>query len=116
LTLERVTSIADGRIFSGAQAKQLKLVDELGTLQDAINEAGKEAGIKGKPDVVYPSKRSSRLLDLVLDDGTSRDENSAYGGGVLGVLSRVLRGTDVSDASDALGEAITGTRPGIYWL
>ncbi|NPB05241.1 MAG: signal peptide peptidase SppA [Aquificae bacterium] len=47
-----IEEIADGRIFSGRQALEIGLVDKLGNLQDAVAEAAKLAGIKGKPTVV----------------------------------------------------------------
>jgi protease-4 len=57
LSQEAVRAIADGRIFSGARAKELGLVDELGNFQDAVELAKKEAGIKGDVSLVYPRKR-----------------------------------------------------------
>ena len=52
-----VRAIADGRIFTGRQAFDLKLVDQLGDLADSIKLAGKLAGIKGKPQVVEKRKK-----------------------------------------------------------
>ena len=49
--------LADGRVFSGRQAKELGLVDELGDLDAAIAAAGKLAGIEGKPEVVREKPR-----------------------------------------------------------
>jgi protease-4 len=49
----RVRKLADGRIYSGAQAKELGLVDQLGTLEDAIELAAKRAGIDAEPAVYY---------------------------------------------------------------
>jgi protease IV len=46
-----VRELADGRIFSGNQALAGKLVDQLGDSQDAVELAGKLAGIQGKPKV-----------------------------------------------------------------
>lgn len=54
---EEVEKIADGRIFTGAQAKELKLVDELGGLSDAIALGASLAGIEGEPDVIYPERQ-----------------------------------------------------------
>ncbi len=51
LPISRVKEIADGRIFSGERAKRLGLVDEIGTLSDSIREAGKMAGIPGRPQI-----------------------------------------------------------------
>jgi protease-4 len=54
-----VTTIADGRIFSGAQAKAKGMVDELGGLEDAINGAAKLAGLPTPPSVTMPRRRFS---------------------------------------------------------
>lgn len=62
---DEVRRIADGRVLSGEQALGLKLVDRLGTLQDAIEEAGRLAGIKGEPEVILPPKRKLNYLDLL---------------------------------------------------
>ncbi|HID79276.1 MAG TPA: S49 family peptidase, partial [Aquificales bacterium] len=61
----KVDQIADGRIFSGKQALELGLIDKLGNLEDAIAEAGKLAGIKGKP-VVVELKREQPLVKRIL--------------------------------------------------
>lgn len=45
LELERVKALAEGRVFTGRMAKEAGLVDRLGTLDDAIDEARKLAGI-----------------------------------------------------------------------
>ena len=68
LPLENVRELADGRIFSGEQAQTLGLVDELGSLEDAIALAAKLAGIKGEPEVIYPEKKRFSLLDLLLQE------------------------------------------------
>jgi len=52
-----VRAIADGRIFTGRQALDLKLVDQLGDLEDSIMIAGELVGIKGKPRVIEPRKK-----------------------------------------------------------
>jgi protease-4 len=52
-----VRAIADGRIFTGRQALDLKLVDQLGDLKESIQIAGGLAGIKGKPRVVEKRKK-----------------------------------------------------------
>ncbi len=67
IPLEITRSLADGRIFSGRQALQLKLVDELGGLQDAVLIAGRLAGIEGKPAVVYSAKKKSNLWKYLIE-------------------------------------------------
>ncbi len=51
LTLEKVKKLADGRVYTGSQAKRAGLVDELGNYHDAIDIAAKEAGIQGEPQI-----------------------------------------------------------------
>jgi protease-4 len=48
-----VRKLADGRVYSGAQAKDLGLVDQLGSLEHAIDLAAKRAGIEEPPAVYY---------------------------------------------------------------
>lgn len=67
LPLEDVRKIADGRILSGEQAMKHKLVDRLGTLQDAIEEAGKQSGISGEPELLLPPKKKIDYLDLLAE-------------------------------------------------
>lgn len=59
-----VERFADGRVFSGTQAKALKMVDELGGLEDAIRGAARLAGLPGTPNVLQPRRRFS-VLDLL---------------------------------------------------
>jgi len=63
---KEMDKIADGRIFTGEQAKNLKLIDELGTLSDAISLAGTLSGIKGEPNVSYYPKKKMNFLDFIL--------------------------------------------------
>ena len=74
---QAVRGFAEGRIYSGRQAQGLKMVDELGGLEDAVEAASKMAGLSGKPKVIYPRRRFS-LRDLF---------RSELG---LGPVSRVL--------------------------
>lgn len=56
---EEATKLADGRIFTGKQALDSGLVDELGNLEDAITVAAKLSGIKGEPSVVTKEEKFS---------------------------------------------------------
>ncbi|MDA8415342.1 MAG: signal peptide peptidase SppA [Desulfobacteraceae bacterium] len=73
---DEVRKIADGRVLSGEQALALKLVDRLGTLQDAIEEAGKLSGIKEEPEVILAPKRKFNYLDLLSDSVDSTFEGA----------------------------------------
>ena len=70
LDRSKVAQIADGRILTGEQAKNLGLVDQLGNLQDTIDITAKLAGIVGKPNILYPKRRIS-IWDLLIRDMTS---------------------------------------------
>jgi protease-4 len=71
LSVEKVRQIADGRILSGAQCKDLGLVDQLGNFEDAVELAKMLAGIKGEVTLVHPKKPRGKWWDLFLQD-TSR--------------------------------------------
>ena len=68
---EALRKIADGRIFTGRQARKLGLVDDLGGMDYAVRLAGKISGIKGKPEVAYPTKKKSTLWELILQQTIS---------------------------------------------
>ncbi len=70
LNYSKVLPIADGRILTGEQAKNLGLVDQMGNLQDTIDITAKMVGIVGKPNVLYPKKRLS-LFELLMRDMAS---------------------------------------------
>jgi protease-4 len=117
LPMDEVTQVADGRIFSGEQAKALHLVDELGSLQDAIQAAGSLAQIKGKPKVIYPERKRRTLLDFVFEDPTGYEEESEAHYSQGDTLSRIFQGVE----SWIQGRAQTPSRPltlepGLYWL
>ncbi len=64
MDIEETRKIADGRVFTGRMAKEAGLVDELGSLEDAIALAGRLAGIKGTPEVVRKKEKFS-LLEML---------------------------------------------------
>ena len=76
MQVEQVQEVADGRIFTGEQAKELGLVDELGNLKDAIDAAAKMAAIEGEPKVVYPEKEKRSILDYFFDRVTDKLANN----------------------------------------
>lgn len=59
--VEEIRKLADGRVFSGRQAKAAGLVDELGDLEDAVKAAAKMVGIKDEPEIVTKKERSLLL-------------------------------------------------------
>ncbi|MDX6770657.1 MAG: signal peptide peptidase SppA [Elusimicrobiota bacterium] len=66
MSVEEVKPLADGRIYTGTQALQLKLVDQLGDSKDALMLAAKLGGIKDeKPKVRRDVERMSDLFELL---------------------------------------------------
>lgn len=63
----RVEKIADGRIFTGEQARDLGLVDRLGNFEDAVSWAGKLGGIKGDIETVYPKEEKLTFLRYLME-------------------------------------------------
>ncbi len=79
---DAVAALADGRIFSGRQALEAGLVDRLGTLEDAVEVAGRMAGIEGEPRVQEPVRRERlTLFDLLTGTASNllRPEGSNLG-------------------------------------
>ena len=70
LDQSKVIQIADGRILTGEQAKNLGLVDQMGNLQDTIDITAKMVGIVGKPNLLYPKKRFS-IWELLMREMVS---------------------------------------------
>lgn len=71
LAAEDVALIADGRIFTGRQAMEAGLVDELGNLQDAIRIAAEIAEIAGEPRIIYPARKRTGWLDYLAGEAVS---------------------------------------------
>ncbi len=68
LKVDEVKAIADGRVWTGQQALTLKLVDQLGDFQAAIDDTAKSVGISGEPVLVRPQRERKTLWDLLFGD------------------------------------------------
>lgn len=64
--VEEIEPLADGRVFTGEQAKANGLVDRLGNFQDAIDRAAELAGIEGEPVVLYPEEKSKKIWEYLV--------------------------------------------------
>jgi protease-4 len=62
-----VVQFADGRVFSGTQALDLRMIDALGGLEDAVNAAAKLANLPTPPPVERPRRKFS-IFDLVRNE------------------------------------------------
>lgn len=69
---------ADGRIFTGRQAKEFHLVDELGTLHDAVSYAASTLGVGGKPKLVQEERERFWWLKFVLESALGSTPFQAF--------------------------------------
>ncbi|MCC6744471.1 MAG: signal peptide peptidase SppA [Acidobacteria bacterium] len=77
----RIRALADGRVFTGDEALENGLVDEIGNERTAILAAAKLVGIPGEPVVVEPPpQKSYTLIDLL----TQTDVNEITSKGLPG--------------------------------
>jgi len=80
LPAQRVAQIAQGRVWSGQDAKQLGLVDDLGGIEDAINYAAKQAKLGNNWELQeYPEVRSleERILKTFTDEASTQKAEQA---------------------------------------
>ena len=68
LTVQEVRSLADGRVFSGRDARERKLIDATGDFQDAVDLTAKLAGISGKPTLIRNTRQRTTLMDVLTGD------------------------------------------------
>ena len=73
LTRARVLQLADGRVYTGRQAKANGLIDKLGGLEEAVDAAAQKAGMTGEPKVKNLSKGGG--LGSLLSAESSIDRN-----------------------------------------
>ena len=68
MDFDTALALADGRIYSGKQARELGLVDKLGNFQDAISLAAKLAEIEGDPRLVYPPEEKPGFIEYFMQE------------------------------------------------
>src|SRR5262249_56787609 len=99
-TPEKIDAIAQGRVWTGRQARQNQLVDELGGLDRAIAIAKQRAKIAADAEVevvIYPPRKS--FYELLSDQFSGTSESAAVGAWLDANLSsgeiealRIMRG------------------------
>src|SRR5437588_3295672 len=68
MKFEDVKSIANGKVWTGEQAKSMKLIDELGDFEAVVRDTAKAVGISGEPTLVRPERERKTVLDLLTGD------------------------------------------------
>ncbi len=100
MTVEDVDAIAQGRVWTGAEALEIGLVDEIGTLEDAIEYAALSVeGVTSVSDVqiaAYPKPLTT--LEMLLE---SFGGKSAFAGTPLESIEQAFIGWDASQAGKA---------------
>lgn len=72
LDIDVTSSLADGRIFTGRQAREVGLVDDLGNFQDAVAIAAELADIDGEPRLIYPPEPKKDFIQYFLEETVSQ--------------------------------------------
>ncbi len=78
MDIEEVRKAADGRIYTGRQAKALNLVDDIGDLKEAIDIAAKTAGIVGEPDIAEDIETPTLLRRILGEDFDAYFNNKLF--------------------------------------
>jgi protease-4 len=96
MSFEKVSELAEGRVYTARQALKIGLIDEIGTMTDAIAAAKQAAGIKADEEVEivqYPEEKS--IFELL---GGNRDEDesmSTLAAHLSGVPAKALKNLQI---------------------
>ncbi|GAC1652419.1 MAG: hypothetical protein NVS4B6_28900 [Mycobacterium sp.] len=101
MTVDAVDAIARGRVWTGADAMDRGLVDELGGLRTAITRAKVLAGLEPDTEVRLVSYPGSSLIDLLRPKPSSQPAAASLPDAVGALLSRSVAGL-LSEADRAL--------------
>ncbi len=100
MTPEQVDKIAQGRVWTGNQALKIKLVDKLGTLNDAVAEAAKRAKLQDYAICTFPAK--TPWFEQLMNETTQRDYLEEKLQTALGVYYEPLRFVSTYDKHNVL--------------
>lgn len=100
MTTEQVDKIAQGRVWTGNQALKIKLVDKLGTLNDAVAEAAKRAKLQDYAICTFPAK--TPWFEQLMNETTQRDYLEEKLQSALGVYYEPLRFVSTYDKHNVL--------------
>ena len=63
-----IKAIANGKVWTGEQALSMKLIDQVGDFQAAVDDTARSVGIKGEPVLVHPERDRKTVLDVLFGD------------------------------------------------
>ncbi len=75
MPIEEVLKIAEGRVWAGTSAKDIKLIDEFGGLEDAIEEAAKLAELDNYRTISLPKQKDP--ITEMIEQITGQQQQSA---------------------------------------
>lgn len=75
ISVDTLTPLATGQVWTGQQALPLHLIDKQGGFRDALLATAKQVGISGEPNVVKPARKGRSILDLVTTDADDLLQN-----------------------------------------
>jgi protease-4 len=104
MSVEAVDAIARGRVWTGADAKERGLVDELGGLRTAVTRAKVLAGLEPDADVRIVGYPGSSLMDLLRPKPSSQPAAASLTDAVAALLGR-----SVAQLLDSVTHETTGT-------
>lgn len=91
MSVEALNAVAGGRVWSGKQALERGLVDQLGGLDDALAMVRKQAGVDDKVEVNHVPKARSFADSLFDSFGGDASAQAALQPGLATVAARMLR-------------------------
>jgi protease-4 len=68
MKFDDVKAIANGKVWTGKEALDMKLIDNIGDFEEVVKDTAKSVNISGEPTLVHPEKDRKTLLDLMLGD------------------------------------------------
>ena len=102
MTVEAVDEIAQGRVWTGAEALGIGLVDQIGTIEDAVNHAAMMIdGVTGVQDVqIVEFPKPMTTLDMLLEEfGGSKE--AVFAGTALEDVEEAFRSCTEAEAGKA---------------
>jgi protease IV len=96
MTFDKVSELAEGRVYTARQALKIGLIDEIGTLTDAIAAAKQAAGLKADEEVEivqYPEEKS--IFDILSGNRDDDESVTAFAARLAGVPAKALKNLQI---------------------
>jgi len=115
---QAIDAVAQGRIWTGAQAKERGLVDQLGGLREVVAAAAQRAQLKADAPVRYIEQEPGKLQALLEQLGAGQAGWGAWAEPLQSALAPLLRATDPLPVllPGAPYAVVDGVRRDLGWL